>query len=153
MKIKGHSANAYRWQMVVNMDEQGYAQQTISESLKLAQSSVSRILAIYRQEGSAVPKKQPGARSRLTTDQKSRLSTLIEAGSVSYGFEGEGWTNKRVAQVILEIFGVSYQERQISTILTALGFSKQRFKKVDARQDPEKVAAWKETALPALKKK
>jgi len=153
MKVKGHSAKAYRWQMVVNMDGQGYSQKAISESLKLAQSSVSRVLAIYRQEGSAVPKKQPGAKSRLTAGQKQVLSTLIEAGSVSYGFEGEGWTNKRVAQVILETFGVSYKERQISSILAGLGFSKQRFKKVDARQDPEKVAAWKDATLPALKKK
>ena len=41
----------------------------------------------------------------------------------------------------------------MSKIANDLGFTKQRFRAVDKRQDPEKVAGWRSTKLPGLKKK
>lgn len=153
MRLEGINAKQFRWETVVALSKDGKTQTEIGNLLQLCQSSVSRILQQYRSQGEVKVKINAGAECRLNEGQKGALRDILVAGSVCYGFEGEYWTNKRVLLVIKEQFGIGYQVRQISNILQKLGFSKQRFSKVDARQSAEKLAAWKASELPALKKK
>jgi transposase len=153
MRLKGIDAKTYRWQTIVTMWAEGKKQEEIGRQLKISQSSVSRVINMYLKDGGAVPKKHKGAACRLSDAQKSMLSTMLEEGSVAHGFEGERWTNKRIALIIMDKFGIKYGERQITKIVHDLGFTRQRPRTVDKRQDPVKVAEWKGNTLPNLKKK
>lgn len=153
MHLKGKNAKQFRWETVIALHKDGKTQTEIGTLLQLCQSSVSRILKQYARCGEVKVKTSPGARCRLDSEQKDCLRSILLSGSVSYGFEGEYWTNKRVMAVIKEQFGILYKERQMSSILKNMGFSKQRFSKVDVRQSAEKLAAWKCKELPELKKK
>jgi transposase len=153
MRLSTHQAKQFRWDTIISLDAKGTKQSDIAALLSIQQSSVSRVLARHREEGRAQIKKAKGAPNKLTLAQKQRLSDLLKQGRVRYGFEGEYWTNKRIIRVIEEQFGVVYTVSPISKIVKKLGFSKQKFKQVDARQDASKVAAWKDERLPELKKK
>lgn len=153
MRLSGKSAKQFRWDTIVRLSSLGKSQTEISEIVQLCQSSVSRVLSRAKKEGKAEVKSSKGGPRRLSEAQSAALKEIVLLGSVSYGFEGEYWTNKRLMQVIAEKFGVSYKERQISTIMKRLGLSKQRFQKKDVRQSAEKVSEWKSSKLPELKKK
>ena len=53
----------------------------------------------------------PGARPRLSEDERARVPELLKRGAEAHGFRGELWTCERVAQVIRKEFGVSYTTR------------------------------------------
>lgn len=153
MRLCSKSARQYRWDTIIRLREMGKSQSEIRDIVQISQSSVSRVLQQFSNEGKVEVKSQPGRPCRLSDVEQSELKSIVELGSVNYGFEGEYWTNKRLVLVIREKFGKSYQERQISTIMKKLGLSKQKFQKKDARQSAEKLSEWKEMTLPALKKK
>ena len=81
------------------------------------------------------------------------MRTLINNGAEKYGFEGNIWTRKRIKLVIEETFDVKYCERQADRIVKKMGYSIQKPRKTDYRQKEEEIKKWKESGLPALKKK
>lgn len=154
MRLKDRSAQKFRRQTIVRLDEEGHGQSKIAELLDVSQSYVSRILRSYKQLGTQAFEVSTGkgAVSRLSGDQKVELCALLEAGVVSYGFEGAIWTSKRVQRVIAEQFGVLYSQRQVDRILKELNYTRQKPQKVDYRQSKASVEAWKTQELSALKK-
>lgn len=154
MRLKDQSAQKFRRQMIVRLHEEGKGQSKIAELLDLSQSYVSRILRSYKQSGAQAFEVSTGkgAVPRLSKDQKIQLCALLEAGAVSYGFEGAIWTSKRVQRVIAEQFAVFYSQRQVDRILKELNYTRQKPQKVDYRQSKASVETWKTEGLAALKK-
>jgi len=154
MRLKDQSAQKFRRQMIVRLDEEGHGQSKIAELLDLSQSYISRVLRSYKQLGAQAFEVSTGkgAVSRLSKDQKVALCGLLEAGAVSYGFEGAIWTSKRVRRVIAEQFGILYSQRQVDRILKELNYTRQKPQKVDYRQPKASVEDWKTEGLVALKK-
>lgn len=154
MRLKDRSAQKFRRQTIVRLNEEGHGQSKIAELLDVSQSYVSRIIRSYKKVGTQAFEVSTGkgAVSRLSGDQKVELCELLEAGAVSYGFEGAIWTSKRVQRVIAEQFGVLYSQRQVDRILKELNYTRQKPQKVDYRQSKASVEAWKTEGLAALKK-
>jgi hypothetical protein len=50
----------------------------------------------------------PGHHARLSPEQWQQLGDLLQAGALAWGFDTERWTVRRVAEVIRERFGVTY---------------------------------------------
>ena len=46
----------------------------------------------------------PGMRPRLSAEQRAQLPALLAQGAEAYGFRGDVWTARRVAQLIAESF-------------------------------------------------
>jgi len=133
----------------------GRSQKQIVEALGVSQSTVSRWLKSWREQGQAslAWPKMGGSKGRMTPEQDAELAMLLSQGAVAHGFEGEFWTHRRVAALIERHFGVSYKDRNIAKVLKRIGYSRQRPQARDYRQDAAKVAQWREERLPDIKKK
>src|SRR4029450_9386059 len=106
------------------LKEQGWSQQRIAEAL-----GVSQWMKRARDGGGAQALKRrpaPGARPRLSEEQRAKVPELLERGAEAHGFRGEVWTCERVAEVIRKEFGVSYHPAHVSRLLKALRHSLQK---------------------------
>ena len=148
-------AGEIRRRFVVNLLKEGKTQEEVARVAELSQSGVSRIHKRFNEKGEVglMAQKSPGAPAKLTTEQKAMLPELLVVGPQVYGFEGNLWTRKRVQVVIEEKFGVTYSETHIGALLKDAGFSLQKPRRRDYRQNQDKVRKWREDTLPELKKK
>ncbi len=139
---------------VWQMHKQGYKQQAIAEALGLSQGGVSYIIKRAQEGGEEAlqKKKAPGAKPRLNPEQKEELLAKLEQGSEAFGFEGDVWTTKRIAQMIHEEFGVSYHHDYIGPLLRSLGWSFQKPVVRATQRDEEAITTWREERWPELKK-
>ena len=144
----------YRRMRVWEMHQQGYKQQAIAAALGLSQGGVSYIIRRAQEGGveALQRKKAPGAKPRLNDEQKEALLAKLEQGAEAFGFEGDVWTTKRIAQMIREEFGVSYHHDYIGPLLRNLGWSFQKPVVRATQRDEEAIAAWREERWPELKK-
>lgn len=154
MKAKGKQAKEYRMHLVVKLRQEGHSQTRIAEIAGLSQSRVSDILKLYQEGGEAalVIQSPPGPTPGLDTNQLEELKSILVAEAMAFGFPTDGWTLKRVGEVVKSRFGKSYSLENIRRILQKIGFTRQRPVAKDYRRDEAKVDQWKAQTLPALKK-
>ena len=135
--------------------ENGWAQRHIADILGVTQGAVSQWLKRAREGGVEAlrRRKAPGARPRLTAEQKEQIPELLRQGAEAYGFRGEVWTRERVAQVIKRQFGVSYTARHVGRILRDLGWSSQKPVSRASQRDEEAILRWGRERWSELQKK
>lgn len=135
--------------------ELGWKPVRIAEALGVTRGAVSQwfkkadevgVEGLYR-------RKAPGAKPRLREEQLAQLPALLEQGAEAHGFRGERWTCRRVAQVIVQEFGVRYTPQQVGNLLRKLDWSRQKPLTRASRRDEGAIAAWREETWPALKKR
>jgi transposase len=85
---------------------------------------------------------------RLSTEQLRELADLVETGPDREVDGVVRWRRIDLKRVIEERFGVVYNERTVSKLLTALGFSHISARPRHPGQDEQVIAAFKKT-LPA----
>src|SRR6185437_8313948 len=117
-----------RRQRAWELKQQGWKQQDIAAALGVTSGAVSQWLKRGREQGVEGLRRHPapGRQSRLSTAQLAQLPALVERGPEAYGFRGQVWTCKRVAEVIRRTFGVSYHPAHVSRLLHAVRHSVQR---------------------------
>src|SRR5919205_2935576 len=116
------------------LKREGWSQQRIAEALGVSKGAVSQWMKRARDGGGAEALKRrpaPGARPRLSEQQRAKLPELLERGAEAHGFRGEVWTCERVAIVIRREFGISYHPAHVSRSLKTLG--------VNLRSPPQQV--------------
>ncbi len=67
-----------------------------------------------------------GAEPRLGTSNRARLPEVLAQGAPAFGYRGEIWNGRRVAQVIKRVFGVSYHPDHCSRLLQQMGWVAQK---------------------------
>jgi transposase len=77
---------------------------------------------------------------------------LLACGAQAFGFLGEVWTRRRVAQLIHDEFGVRYHPAHVSRLLKQIGWSPQRPLVRASQRDDAAIASWYAERWPALKK-
>ncbi len=120
-----------QWRIICKLFDQNIPQFQIAEAVGLSRGRVCQILKVYRKEGK-VPVYTGGNRgykSRLTAEDKDRLTSLLSQGPASFGFQGEVWTLKRVQALIKQEFDVDYCSSHMSNLLSELNWTRQKFKK------------------------
>src|SRR5215470_2890845 len=102
------------------LKQQGWKQQDIAAALGITAGAVSQWLKRAREQGVEALRRHPapGRQPRLTAEQLAHLPTLVERGPEAYGFRGQVWTCKRVAEVIRRAFGVTYHPAHVSRLHT-----------------------------------
>ena len=110
------------------LHQKGWKQRDIAEALGVSQGAVSQWLKRGRERGGESLRHQPppGATPRLSPGQGDQLLKLLSQGAESFGFQGEVWTQPRVATLIRDWFGVSYHPDHVGRILKACGWSSQK---------------------------
>jgi transposase len=138
------------------LKQKGWTQQRIAEALGVSKGAVSQWMKRARDGGGGAEalkrRPAPGARPRLSEQQRARLPELLERGAEAYGFRGEVWTCERVATVIRKEFGVSYHPAHVSRLLKALRHSLQKPQRRANQRDEEAIEHWKEERWPSLKR-
>ena len=145
----------YRRFRAWELRQQGWKQQDIANALGVTQGAVSQWLTRAEREGrqALCRRKAPGAKSRLTLEQKARIPELLKQGPEAFGFRGEIWTRDRVAAVIRREFGVSYHLVHIGRILRDLGWTQQKPIRRASPRDEEAIRRWQDERRPELQKK
>jgi transposase len=87
-----------------------------------------------------------GPSPRLSTDQKSELAALVEAGPDREVDGVVRWRRVDLKRVIKQRYDVDYQERHVGTLLKQLGFSHVSARPRSPGQDAETMAAFKKTS-------
>ena len=137
------------------LKQEGWSQQQIAEALGVSKGAVSQWMKRARDGGGVEALKRrpaPGARPRLSEEQRAKVPELLEWGAEAHGFRGEAWTCERVAIVIRREFGVSYHPAHVSRLLKALRHSLQKPQRRANQRDEEAIERWKEQRWPQLKK-
>jgi transposase len=110
------------------LKQQGWLQKDIAAALGVSEGAVSRWIQRGREGGVQALQRRapPGATARLTAAQRSQIPWLLARGAEAYGFRGDVWTAKRVAEVIWRTFGVRYHRDHVSRLLRQIGWSRQQ---------------------------
>ncbi|MBI1256382.1 MAG: helix-turn-helix domain-containing protein [Chloroflexi bacterium] len=102
------------------LHQQGWSQTRIAETLGVTQGAVSQWLKRCHEGGGIEALRHhpaPGRKAFLTEEQLTQLPALIACSASAFGFEGDHWTNQRVASVLKQLFGVSYHPGHVSRLL------------------------------------
>ena len=137
------------------LHQKGWNQREIAEALGVTQGAVSQWLKRAREGGveGLHHRPPPGAPPRLSPEQRGQLLELLAQGAESFGFQGDLWTQPRVATLIRDRFGVSYDPSQVGRILKAGGWSRQKPVHRATQRNEAAIQQWKEERWPQVKKR
>ena len=137
------------------MFDKGYSSAEIARRLGVSRQSTSRWKTAWEQAGvkGLASKGRAGRKSRLTATQREQMVAALLEGPLAHGYRTNLWTLPRVALLIRDLTGVEYHPGHIWHLLRALGFSCQRPTRRALERDEEKIAHWKHSTWPNLKKK
>lgn len=143
-----------RRKRALELKAQGWRQAVIARALGVSEAAVSRWVTDIEQGHDAWRARPRGHKaSRLSGEQLSKLPDLLSHGAEAYGFRGELWTCRRVAEVIREEFGVSYHKAHVSRLLKALRWTPQVPVERASQRDEAAIEEWRVEVWPALKKR
>jgi len=145
---------AQRLQIAVLLEEGSLSNQEIADAIGVHLSTVKRCRAAIQQGGVAALAAKPhsGPTPKLTPQQQQQLLAVLALGALAAGYSSELWTCPRVAEVVLQKFGVSYHPDHLGRILHDLKCTPQKPRAVDPRQDQATVEQWRDVTWPRLKK-
>lgn len=135
--------------------DKGLKDSAVARRLNTSRQSAGRWRASWKKGGKAALKSKgaAGPKSRLSAAQTQKLVTALEAGPLAAGHATDLWTLPRVADLVHQLSGQRYHSGHCWHLLRKLGFSCQRPTRRALERDPKKIAGWKRSTWPALKKK
>jgi len=87
--------------------------------------------------------KPPGARSRLTDEEKEQLKADVIAGPRALGYDFSNWDGKSLSHHIKRSFDVELGVRAVQKLLKSMGFTRQKPDVAYAKADPEAQVQFK----------
>jgi transposase len=137
------------------LNEQGWQQKDIAQALGVSKGAVSQWMKRGREGGVEALKAHPptGVKPRLSAEQKAQIPALLAKGAEAYGFRGDVWTARRVAEVIARMFGVRYHRDHVGRLLREAGWSRQQPIERATQRNEAAILQWSEQRWPAIKKK
>ena len=96
--------------------------------------------------------KAPGARPRLSIEQREVLRTLVEQGPTPATHGVVRWRLVDLAQILFEDHGVSVSEQTLSRVLRGMGYRKLSARPRHHAQAPDAIPAFKKPSPPAWRR-
>jgi transposase len=132
----------------------GYSPEEVADFLGVHLRTVFRWLARYRAHGPrgllTVP--HPPVKTKLDRRQENQVLRWLRQPATAFGFPTELWTSKRVAALIRQRFGVSFNANYLCTWLRRRQFSPQKPRRVPRERDEEEIARWLRADWPRLRR-
>ena len=137
------------------LKQKGWRQKDIAEALGVSAGAVSQWLKQAQGKGpEALRRRQrSGAPPRLTAEQVARLPELLKRGAAAFGFQGDVWTQPRVAALIQAEFGVAYHPAHVGRLLKRLGWSRQQPVVRASQRNEAAIERWRSDTWLTVKKK
>jgi len=137
------------------LKQQGWKQMAIAAALGVTPGAVSQWLKRARENGVDALRRHPapGPDPKLSSEQLAQIPTLLVRGPEAYGFRGQVWTCKRVAEALRRTFGVTYHPAHVNRLLHSLRHSVQRPVERATQRQESAITAWWRERWPALEKK
>jgi transposase len=137
------------------LKQAGWKQRAIAAALGVSAGAVSQWMKRAREGGGAAALRRrppPGVRPRMTAEQQAQVPDVLARGAEAYGFRGDVWTAKRVAEVIGRTFGVHDHPDHVSRLLKRCGWSQQQPIERATQRHEEAIRQGVEQRWPTLKK-
>lgn len=155
MRPKGSPEELFHHrQRAIALLEQGLDKGEVARRIGVERRTVRQWHHDYKAGGEAAlaPKPAPGGPAKLSGEQKQQLAQALIAGAKAAGFESDLWTGPRIAQLIRDRFGVSYNDHYVLELLRALNFTPQRPQPVAREKDKQVKQQWLKETWPKIKK-
>lgn len=155
MALKGRRSTPEERLQAVQLLKEGNEAALVARMFNVSRAMLFRWQQKYDQGGPAAmeTKKTPGPASRLSPTQLSQLYAIITGSDPrQLQFEFGLWTRKIIRDLIRRQFGVRLSEVQVGRLLKKMGLSAQRPLYRAYQQDPERVAEWKTSVYPKIRR-
>lgn len=141
--------------LAVQRVNQGYKQVEVAQFLGVDPRSVRRWMQTYRRGGweALQAKGRPGRPPHLDATQSATVLGWIRQSPTAFGFPNELWTARRVAQLIRQHFGVSFNYRYLSAWLTERAITPQKPQRRARERDQKRIDRWVAEDWPRILKK
>lgn len=136
------------------MLEKGRGVREVARLVGVSPCSVVRWRDAYKQGGEEGlrAKPHPGAKPKLSPQERRRLAKLLLKGPRAHGYRTELWTLRRVAEVIEKHFAVKYHHCHVWRILRTMHWSCQKPERRARERDEEAIRRWRDKDWPRIKK-
>ncbi len=157
MKKRNSTTEMKEWRrkQALELRKEGWTYREISEALGVTKVAISHWMKRVESEGMAGLEARPhtGSPAKLSEEQQWRLPEYLSHGAEAYGFRGEVWTSRRVAEVIEVEFGVRYHPATVTRLLKKLKWTPQQPIQCASQRDEGEIEHWRKKTWPKLKKK
>jgi transposase len=132
--------------------QQGWCRCDVADALDVTVRSVSYWDSLARRGGpqALLSTPIPGRPPNLSPKQLQMIPEFLWHGAEAYGFRGKVWTCGRVAKVIEEEFGVTYDKGHVSRLLKALCWTPQMPIQRATQRDEAAIEQWRQEVWPRL---
>jgi transposase len=154
MNLSPHNWKEARRLQAWRLKQQGWSQRQIATALGVSEGAVSQWMRRAREDGPTAlqHRSPPGASRRLLAEPLAQLPEFLQRSPTAYGFRGQVWTRRRVAEVIRLEFGIVYHPTHVGRLLKAVRWSPQKPARRARQRDEAAIARWRTETWPAINK-
>jgi transposase len=136
----------WRRQRAWELHQAAWWQKDIAVALGVSPGAVSQWIKWARDGGVDALRTQPrpGGPAKLTAEQCEQIPGLVSRGAPAYGFRGDVWTARRIAEVICRTFGDRYHPDHVSRLLRRAGRSRLQPIERATQRDEQAIRRWHE---------
>ena len=144
-----------RRRLAVARVAEGWKQVEVAAFLGVHPVTVNGWVAAAHREGpgALASKPTPGRPRKLSPRQEAAVLSWVAQSPTAFGYPDELWTSKRLARLIKERLGVTFNANYLVAWLTQRKQSVQKPAKRALEQDGAAVAQWVKEEWPRIQKK
>jgi transposase len=156
MRTKGSPTELEnRRRLAVQRFLEGATTQDIADFLGVSTRAVRLWVAAFQDCGDDGLRARPipGRPCKLTDEQEQTVLAWLQDSATDHSFANELWTAARVGTLIHQEWGITFNHRYLSAWLRDRDITPQKPQRVPRERDPDRIAHWRATDWPRLKKK